>query len=309
MDSRHSDTHEEQEEFAIPLDGILVIDKPEGPTSHDVVYRVRRELRGKVGHTGTLDPQATGVLPIMLGKATRLMRFLSQGDKVYEAEIRLGQSTDTYDGQGEVVFEAPVPELSRACCLEVLDHFQGTIEQVPPMYSAVRIQGKRLYQEARAGREVKRPSRQVTLYSVDLIEQQSQLWRLRVHCSAGTYVRTLAHDIGQAIGCGAFLSRLTRTRSGQFTLQQAVPLSASPDKWRQKLIPLEELLPEFPRLDLTQQEAVRVSNGNPVAFNRGEMQTYRLFHQNLLYAIARMQQGQLHPFVVLRTHLSGPSCP
>ena len=288
--------------------GVLVINKPMGPTSHDVVNQVRRSWPGKVGHTGTLDPQATGVLPLMLGRATRLMRFFSHSDKVYDAQIRLGQTTDTYDAQGQITAEGVVPDQSRKQCLQLLREFEGTIQQLPPMYSAVRVAGRRLYKEARAGREVQRTPREVTFYSIQLLQQQPNCWNLRVHCSSGTYLRTLAHDIGRGLGCGAHLEGLTRLSSGQFELEQAVSPTDSTDSWLQKMIPLEELLPDLPRLDLTQEEVNRITHGNPVLFNRGKPLHYRLFHQGSFYAIGRMEKGFLQPFVVLRTELvSGSS--
>ncbi len=240
----------------------------------------------------------------MVGRATRLMRFFSHNDKVYEAKIRLGKTTDTYDAQGQVLAQAAVPNLNLEQCLASLREFEGTIQQFPPMYSAVRVDGRRLYKEARAGREVQRSPREVTFHSIQLLRQEPERWDLRVHCSSGTYLRALAHDIGQRWGYGAHLEGLIRLSSGQFELAQAASLNDSADVWMQKMIPLEELLPELPRLDLTLEEVNRIAHGNPVPFSQGKMKNYRLFHLGLIYAIGRMEKGFLLPFVVLRTELN-----
>jgi tRNA pseudouridine55 synthase len=219
------------------MNGVLVIDKPEGKTSFDVVAEVRRALRvKKAGHTGTLDPMATGVLPVCVGAATRLVPFLTEGDKEYVAEIRLGATTDTQDRTGKIIAEAPVGELSRERMLETLERFRGRLEQVPPMYSAVRVGGKRLYELARKGVEVERAARTVVVHEIELLALESPLLRIRVRCSKGTYVRTLAHDLGETLGCHAHLTALRRTASGPFTLAQAIPLAEL------RALPREELV-------------------------------------------------------------------
>ena len=164
-------------------DGVLVIDKPEGPTSHDVVKSVRRLLRTRVGHTGTLDPLATGVLPLVLGKATRLTRFFQGQDKEYIATVGLGKVTETYDREGSVVCKSPVPTISSNEVLKILDRFVGNLRQLPPMYSAVRVQGRRLYEFARSGQKTDRPLRQVIVYRINLLEQAKEEWLLKISCS------------------------------------------------------------------------------------------------------------------------------
>jgi len=286
-----------------PLCGALVVNKPLGPTSHDIVARVRVLSRTKVGHTGTLDPLATGVLPLLLGPATRLSRFYQSSDKEYLAEIQLGQTTDTLDGEGEVLQKSPVPEVSPQQADEVLSKFTGEIRQQPPMFSAVKVNGKKLYQLARQKREVKRPWREVTIHRLELLRQDREIWNLSVCCSSGTYLRTLAHDIGEALGCGAYLRKLQRTRSGCFDLSQALPLEGIENQWRDHLYTMEELLPELPRIDLNEPEAVRVRHGNGISWtDTPQDKFFRLFHQQKLLAIGQSGPAdQLRPVIVLRS--------
>lgn len=207
------------------MDGLLVLDKPEGKTSFQVVAEVRRHLRTrKAGHTGTLDPMATGVLPICVGEATKVVTFILDADKEYVADVRLGAATDSQDRTGKVVAQAPVPPLSPERLEEALAAFRGPIQQTPPMFSAVQVDGKRLYELARAGQEVERAARTVTVHALELLSFQGPDLRLRVRCSKGTYVRTLAHDLGERLGCHAHLTALRRTETCGFTLDRAVTL-------------------------------------------------------------------------------------
>lgn len=281
--------------------GALVIDKPEGPTSHDVVVRVRRALRTRAGHTGTLDPLATGVLALLLGRATRLMQLFQEDEKVYRARIRLGLATDTYDREGRVTQQAAPPELDDGECLEVLRRFQGQIEQQPPLYSAVKVKGERLYKAARRGERPARPARRVTITAFDLLDRDRHFWTCRIHCSSGTYVRTLADDIGKVLGCGAHLHELRRERSGGFDLSQAVAPSLPSEELLEAVIPIEELLPSLPRIDLPAAEANRIRHGNPVAlkWTPPPAPAYRLFDQDRLIAVGRKRLAKIHPFVVL----------
>lgn len=284
-----------------PLCGALVVNKPSGPTSHDIVAKVRVLSRTKVGHTGTLDPMATGVLPLLLGPATRLARFFQSSDKEYLAEIQLGQTTDTLDGEGEILRKSSVPEISPQQAEEVLRKFTGGIQQQPPMFSAVKVSGKKLYQLARQKREVERPWREVTIHRLELLKQGREIWNLSVCCSAGTYIRTLAHDIGETLGCGAYLRKLQRTRSGCFDLSQALPLEEIENQWRENLYPVEELLPELPRIDLDEPQAVRIRHGNRIS-RSGALQEefFRLFYQQKLLAIGQTgPDDQLRPVIVL----------
>ncbi len=206
--------------------GILIVDKPSGWTSHDVVARLRRALgERRIGHAGTLDPMATGVLPVFVGRATRAVEFAAERDKEYHAVLRLGTVTDTQDSSGSILSEQPV-SVSRAQLAAALEPFRGDISQIPPMYSAIKRDGKKLYELARAGKSVPRAARAITIHELTLLEQQSERdFLLRVRCSKGTYIRTLCHDIGAALGCGGCMSALRRTMAAGFLIETAHPLS------------------------------------------------------------------------------------
>jgi tRNA pseudouridine55 synthase len=209
------------------VNGVVVIDKPSGLTSFDVVARVRRALgERRVGHTGTLDPMATGVLPICVGEATKLVPFLVSGDKEYEAELRLGVTTDSLDATGTVTSETNAANVSRSDVERALQGFVGTIQQRPPMHSALRVGGQRLYKLAHQGLEVEREPRAVVVHAIELVAYEAPLARLRVRCGKGTYIRSLAADLGAALGVGAHLTALRRTRVGPFGLDRAVALDA-----------------------------------------------------------------------------------
>lgn len=228
------------------MDGILLVDKPAGYTSHDIVAIVKRAYRlKKVGHTGTLDPLATGILPLCINKATRLAGQFINADKAYETTIRWGIETDTYDAEGQVVRASDVPHdvLAQLQCL--LPEFLGPIQQLPPPYSAVKVSGKPLYWWARKGEPKAVPARDVTIHDIQICETSPETATLRIACSKGTFIRSLAHDLGQRLGCGGHVIALRRTRTGEFDVAQAVTLEdikkAAPDgaafeKW---LIPLE----------------------------------------------------------------------
>jgi tRNA pseudouridine55 synthase len=235
--------------------GVLVIDKPAGPTSHDIVAVVRRRLRGaKVGHTGTLDPLATGVLPLVIGRATRLARYLSGADKEYDAVIEFGRATDTCDASGRVVFEAAAgsgPPPAEAVA-SVLAGFRGAWMQTPPAYSARLAGGIRAYEQARRGETVEREPCKVTVSELDLLSLDGLRLRVRLVASAGFYVRAFAHEMGRQLGCGAYLVTLRRLRSGPFGLSEAVPLGALDDAaLEDRVLPLESLLTGWPEVVLT----------------------------------------------------------
>lgn len=251
-------------------DGILNLDKPRGPTSHDIVARVRA-LTGirRVGHAGTLDPLATGVLLVCVGRATRVAEYLMAGQKVYCARVRLGITTDTYDAEGQVVAEAPV-EVNRAQMEAALAQFQGQIAQLPPMYSAVKHKGTPLYRLARQGAEVHREPRQVEIFRLELTAWEPPECTLEMTCSPGTYVRALAHDLGQALGCGAHVSGLIRLASGDFYLEDTVTLeelaqAAVEGRWPDLLHPIDVALTRFPALHLDADAARRLCSGQMIA--------------------------------------------
>jgi tRNA pseudouridine55 synthase len=207
------------------MEGVLLVDKPQGLTSHDVVYRLRRKLQmKKIGHAGTLDPMATGLLIMLIGKATRISQYLMSSDKVYEGEATLGVVTDSQDAEGEIMETRPVPELSEAQVKEVMKGFLGDQYQIPPMHSAIKIDGVALYKLARKGEVVEREPRFIRVMSFELLSFALPKITFRLHCTKGTYVRTIAHDLGNKLGCGAHLSALRRTVSGKFEMSQGLTL-------------------------------------------------------------------------------------
>ena len=249
--------------------GLLILNKPGGLTSHDVVNRVRRATHIKqVGHAGTLDPLATGVLVICVGQATRISEYLMGHDKTYRATMRLGIETDTYDADGEVVATHAV-HVECAEIEQALRSFVGDIQQVPPMYSALKRDGQKLYDLARQGIEIERETRAVTVYSIALLDYQAPDVTINVHCSAGTYIRSIAHDLGALLGTGAHLTALTRTASGPFTLQQAVDLaafeaSAREGQWQTLLRSMDEALSDWPLVVIDEADRARALNGAPL---------------------------------------------
>ncbi len=246
--------------------GILVIDKPAGWTSQDVAAKLRGVFHERrVGHGGTLDPMATGVLPVFVGRATRAAEFLESAEKEYIAGLRLGITTDTQDTTGTTLTEQPV-QVTRAQLEDTLRRFLGPQEQIPPMYSAVKIGGQKLYELARRGQEVARRPRAITIHELELSDGSGADYTLRVRCSKGTYVRTLCHDIGQAFGCGGCMSSLRRTAAGSFTLQQAVTMQqvldfAAQHDPQQLLLPVDAIFAKHPALIVTLQQAAKLKNG------------------------------------------------
>src|SRR5262249_18342723 len=244
----------------------LVVDKAAGATSHDVVELVRRQLRARpVGHAGTLDPAAVGVLPILIGEATKLMAYVSDQDKEYVVTVRFGITTDTHDLEGRRLSEAAVPAFTRQDVERLTRRFVGTIRQVPPMYSAVRHQGRRLYELARAGQDVAREARDVVVHSIVVEAAEPPVVRLRIVCGKGTYVRALAADLGEALGCGAVVERLERWRVGAFRRQEAVSsdtLAAMPSATLWSLVaPPETALAGWRSVSLDATGARQFSNG------------------------------------------------
>ncbi|MCC7359216.1 MAG: tRNA pseudouridine(55) synthase TruB [Anaerolineales bacterium] len=249
--------------------GILLVDKPTGPTSHDLVAVVRRGARVKrVGHAGTLDPLATGLLVICVGAATRLSEYLASKDKRYTATLRLGQTTDTYDAQGAITSEsAALPDQSAFSA--ALAQFRGAQQQTPPAYSAIKRGGQRAYDLARRGEVVALEPRAVHFYALEVTDWQPPLAVVEAHCSAGTYLRSLAHDLGQALGCGAHLAALRRTASGALRVDEAVPLAAlqaafAAGDWAKHLRPPDSAVPDWPAVRLSAAACTRVQQGQSV---------------------------------------------
>ena len=259
--------------------GIIIIDKPEGWTSQDVAAKLRGVFRERrVGHGGTLDPMATGVLPIFIGRATRGVEFFESAEKEYVAGLRLGVETDTQDTTGTVLQERAV-NITRAQLEQVLARFLGPQEQVPPMYSAVKIGGKKLYELARAGKTVERKPRAITIHELELLDGEGVEYQIRVRCSKGTYVRTLCHDIGQALGCGGCMSSLRRTKAGCYDLEHAITMDAL---LRQEdpvslLLPVDSLFAELPAHTVGQGQLKAVFNGAAVKASQLTDGSYRVY--------------------------------
>ncbi len=254
------------------VDGILLLDKPQGITSNRALQIVKRLFGArKAGHTGNLDPLASGVLPVCLGEATKMSAFLLDADKRYRGTVKLGVRTSSADAEGEVIERLPVPVLERQQIVEVLSRFTGEIAQIPPMHSALKYQGQPLYKLARQGVEVERKPRAVTIYQLELLQFETDELTIDVHCSKGTYVRTLAEDIGTALGSCAHLSNLVRTRAGPFGLKEAVTLEQLESTAQQGisgldrlLLPMENALLDWPAVKLSREAAHYFCKGQPV---------------------------------------------
>jgi tRNA pseudouridine55 synthase len=254
------------------MDGILVINKSIGMTSHDVVARVRKLLKQRrVGHAGTLDPAASGVLPICIGQGTRVAEYLSESGKAYQAEITFGVVTDTYDTEGTVLQTTDVSHLTHNAIIAALPHFLGAQMQIPPHYSAIKIQGQPAYKRMRAGEKIAIEARPIHIYQLDLLSWQAPRLQLAVECSKGTYIRSLAYDLGEYLGCGAYLSALIRTRSGPFTLAESLTLEQlallqEQNQLEGTIVPADRALVDYPALTLDATDTARVLHGNAFRF-------------------------------------------
>ena len=277
--------------------GILIVDKPAGWTSMDVCAKLRGIFHEKrVGHGGTLDPMATGVLPVFMGRATRAVEFAEKSDKEYVAGLKLGVITNTQDTSGEVLEERPVSiaggELEAA-----LEKFRGDLLQVPPMYSAIKINGKKLYELARKGREVERPARPVTIKCLEIVDQQgNSLYTIRVRCSKGTYIRTLCHDLGQALDCGGCMASLRRTMAAGFTLEDAVTLEQvqAAEAPAALLLPVDRLFPDRKKLVLPSAVEKKIRNGMTAVLPELDQGEYRVYSQDGTFlAVCRAKGGKL----------------
>lgn len=262
------------------MNGIVIIDKPQGWTSQDVVSKLRGALHTKrIGHGGTLDPMATGVLPVFVGRGTRGVEFFEHAEKTYEAELRFGITTDTEDITGEILTEKPV-NITREELEKALGSFRGQIQQVPPMYSALKINGQKLCDLARKGKEVERKSRTITIFALDLLDFDGTTAKLRVRCSKGTYIRTLCKDIGENLGCGGCMANLRRVAAGAYTIEEAVSLSElveAEDK-EKYLRPVDTMFTAYPTVTLTPNQEKRCRNGNSFTIDLAEG-TYRAYSQ------------------------------
>jgi tRNA pseudouridine55 synthase len=282
------------------IDGALLVDKPVGVTSNFALQKVKRLLGAtKAGHAGTLDPLASGLLIALFGEATKFAGLLLDSDKEYLATLKLGETTATGDAEGKVLKSSPV-QVSGAELREVLKRFQGEIEQIPPMHSALKREGVPLYKLARKGQSVERRPRRVRILELESLDFKKPFLNIRVRCSKGTYVRTLAEDIGAALGCGAHLAGLRRTASGRFRVDDAVPVAAleamAPPERRARVIGLDALLVELPRVDLDAALAAKLRNGQSLplpALSEGVSAVYG--PDGALIGIGRAEEGTLRP--------------
>ena len=282
------------------VDGVLLLDKPVGMTSNDALQKARRLFSAaKGGHTGTLDPLASGLLPLCFGEATKFSADLLDADKTYEAELKLGVTTDSGDAEGQVTATAAV-HVSESDISNVLPRFTGDIQQVPPMHSALKRDGRPLYELARQGIEVERAPRAVTIHAIECLGFAGDVLRLRVKCSKGTYIRVLAADIGAALGCGAHLTALRRTEVGDLSLAGAVTLvelEAMDEAVRPlRLQPVDALLQSLPRIDVAGDAAQRFRHGNPVDLPAGLAGKIRVYENDRLIGVGEPgREGRLWP--------------
>lgn len=253
------------------MDGILNLNKPAGRTSFSLVALVRKLSRERrVGHAGTLDSTASGVLPVCLGKATRIVEFLMDAGKTYRTRIKLGTATDTYDAAGKVIQQGDASGIDRRQVEATLEEFRGQITQTPPMYSALKHQGRRLYQLARQGVTVERPSRPATIYNIELEDFELPIVTLKVDCAKGTYIRSLAHDLGQRLGCSGHVGSLVRLSYGPFSLEDAVSLpqleeAFADGSWQELIYPIDSVLADWPSLVVAEEQAEVIRHGGSLA--------------------------------------------
>ena len=275
------------------MNGIVIVDKPQGWTSQDVTARLRRVFSTRrIGHGGTLDPMATGVLPVFVGRATRAVEFFEHAEKTYEATLRLGMKTDTQDITGTVLEERPVT-VTEQDILNVLPAFRGEILQIPPMYSALKVNGQKLYDLARKGKEVERQPRPITIHELELLHFDGQDARIRVRCSKGTYIRTLCEDMGEKLECRGTMAALRRTRAGEYTIEKAVPLQTLLDAENpeQYLLSMDSPFLGYPAVTLSENQEKRCRNGNAFTL-RVHDGTYRAYGKNGEFLmLARVENG------------------
>ena len=275
------------------MNGIVIVDKPQGWTSQDVTARLRRVFNPRrIGHGGTLDPMATGVLPVFVGRATRGVEFFEHAEKTYETVLRLGITTDTEDITGTVLTEQDA-FVTGVMLEEVLEKFRGDIMQVPPMYSALKGNGQKLYDLARRGKEVERQPRPITIHELTLLGMEAEGIRLRVRCSKGTYIRTLCKDIGQALGCGGCMAELRRVAAGEYTAQEAVPLQEllETENPEQYLRPVDSMFRNYPQVTLSEKQETRCRNGNSFSVQMADG-TYRAYsREGEFLMLAKVESG------------------
>ncbi len=287
------------------MNGIIIINKPKGYTSHDVVAIVKKKLNvQKVGHTGTLDPNATGVLPLLLNQGTKLSKYLIEHDKEYEVTLKLGIKTDTLDVEGNILEERKVEwtTVTMQKIEEVLNSFVGKQKQLPPIYSAIKVNGKKLYEYARKGQTVDIKPREIEIYSMELknVNQQENEIEFKVHCSKGTYIRSLCEDIAKKLGTIGYMKELNRTKVGRFTLQEAITLQEiekEPEKIEEKVITMQKLFEKLPNIELKKEELEKFLNGVSILKNK-EDGIYNIYAKNYI-GLGIVKQNKLKRDIIL----------
>jgi tRNA pseudouridine55 synthase len=285
----------------LDVSGIILLDKRLGVSSNQALQEVRRLFNAnKAGHTGSLDPLATGLLPLCFGEATKVSALMLDDDKRYQVTIRLGVMTDTGDSEGQIVAEMPVPDFSESQLLDCLQHFTGEIDQVPPMYSALKHQGKKLYELAREGKTVDRPARRITIYAIELLAFDSQQISLDVRCSKGTYIRSLAEDIGHYLGSCGTVTALRRTASGQFNLADAFTIEQLREMDLATLyasrLPVDIPLSHIPAVSVNDDQVLSIKQGQQIDLNSTELGTVRIYSQQCFLGLGEMLiNGKLAP--------------
>ena len=286
------------------MDGIIVVNKPKGCTSHDVVYKVRRIVKEKVGHTGTLDPLATGVLPLLIGKGTLCSKYLINHDKEYDVSLKLGVSTDTMDAEGKVLEEKEVDDniLEKNNVEKVLNSFVGKQEQEPPMYSAIKVAGKKLYEYARKGEKVEVPKREIEIYNIELvgINKISKEIEFKVSCSKGTYIRSLCTDIAKKMGTIGYMSGLERLKVGEFSIKNSIVIDDKIDKesLEKHIITIEELFKDKEKIELNPKKLMLFLNGVKLS-NENKDEVYRIYSSGKFIGLGTVKNNLLKRDIVL----------
>lgn len=285
------------------IHGILLLDKEKGVSSNFALQQVKRlYFAKKAGHTGSLDPLATGILPICLGEATKFAKFLLADDKTYTTTATLGQTTTTLDSEGEITSTSCAKNITLQKIKEVVDKFKGEIQQIPPMYSALKKDGVPLYKLARKGEEIEREPRTITIFSLEIIEFKDNILTLKVHCSKGTYIRTLVDDIGRELGCGAFVSSLRRDKFAHFDMSQThrfLDLKAlgNYDNLDNKLLSIDEILPNFESIELTENQNIDIGFGRKITLENSYKvpKIVKIFYENTFLGIGEIDKNMLQP--------------
>lgn len=283
------------------MDGLILINKQKGFTSHDVVNVIRKKLNTKkVGHTGTLDPNATGVLPILIGKGTKISKYLMEHDKTYIATLKLGEKTDTGDSEGQVIEEKSIPkDLKKEDINDVLQSFLGKQKQLPPMYSAIKINGKKLYEYAREGKEVKIEPRDIEIYKIELLEYQNNKIKFEVECSKGTYIRTLCEDISQKLETVGYMEELQRTKVNSFKIEDSILLDdITLENAEKNIIKIEKVFKEKDKINLDNKKLEMFLNGVKLTYSLSE-DIYRIYNNEHFIGIGILKNGLLKRDIVI----------